>query len=55
MDEHIHYVIPIKIQSYILNQLLDAVGFMDQLVYGGSEHMDTHQVYTIAASPTSLD
>ena len=30
-------------------------GFEDDLVYGTSKELDTHQCYQITASPTSLD
>ena len=54
LDDHLRYAIPIQSLTALLSYLVDLCGFNEDLVYG-SDHANCHQVYNIAASPTSLD
>ena len=49
------FSIPLGLNSTVLSQLTEATGFVDDIVYGNSEHTNNHQCRHIAASPTSLD
>ena len=51
----LYFSVSLGLYSIILSQLTEATGFMDDIVYGNSEHDDNHQCCYIAASPTLLD
>ena len=55
LDDVIHYCIPIELFASVTSNLITIAGFEDDLVYGKSEHSDTHQCYQITASPTTID
>ena len=53
-DDHMRYAIPIQSLTVLLSYLVDLCEFNENLVYS-SDHTNCHQVYNIAASPTSVD
>ena len=55
LDDRIHYDIPIKSFASVMTKSLEISLSATELKYGCSEHTDTHQVYKISPSLTSLD
>ena len=55
LDDMLPFSVPFGLYSTILSQLPEAAGFVDDVVYGNSEHTNTCQCYHVSASPTSLD
>ena len=55
LDNLLPFSNPSNLRMSITSQLVDIVGFPDDILYSASESVDSYQCYQLTASPTSMD